>query len=39
MSKRRAAACLKSLFPKEGPNNVFHVVDAESFVPIQAQKA
>ena len=36
MSKRRAAACLKSLFLREGPNDVFHIVDAESFVPIQA---
>ena len=39
MSKGRAAACSKSLFLKEGPNDVFHIVDAESFVPIQAQTA
>ena len=39
MSKGRAATCLKSLFLKEGPNDVFHIVDAESFAPIQAQTA
>jgi hypothetical protein len=39
MSKGRAEAYLKSLFLKEGPNDVFHIVGAEPFVPIQAQKA
>jgi len=39
MSKGRAAACLKCLFLKEGPNDVFHIVGAEPFVPVQAQTA
>jgi hypothetical protein len=29
MSKGRAAACLSLSSPKEGPNDVFHIVDAE----------
>jgi hypothetical protein len=36
MSKGRAVACLKSLFLKEGPNDVFHIVDAESKAAIYA---
>jgi len=34
MSKGLAAACLKSFSLKEGPNDVFHIVGTESFVPI-----